>query len=384
MSRPRRLTPFGVLIALGICNHLVLTGSRVAVSLDALSLGANAATVGTLLALFALLPMLFAIPAGRLADRVGVRGPMLAGSIGIAGAAIIATAIPGLPALFATAVLLGVSFMSFQVATQYAAGEMGPPDARTRNFGLLAVGYSASSIGGPLVTGFMIDHVGFRAAFALLALLPLVPIAVLGMNRVPFPGPHPAHAAHAGSRTFELMRNPALRRVFLINGMITLAWELHTLFVPIYGNAIGLSASKIGVVLAAFAMATFTVRLSMPLISRHVPEHRVLTSALYLAALVYVAIPFSRGASTLMLLSFCLGLGLGVGQPMVMALLHSLAPPGRMGEAAGVRMSLMNSMAVAVPLVFGAVGGTIGLSPVLWSVGVALATGGYLTRVAKP
>ncbi|HET8831165.1 MAG TPA: MFS transporter [Casimicrobiaceae bacterium] len=384
MSRPRRLTPFGVLIALGICNHLVLTGSRVAVSLDALSLGANAATVGTLLALFALLPMLFAIPAGRLADRVGVRGPMLAGSIGIAGAAIIATAIPGLPALFVTAVLLGVSFMSFQVATQYAAGEMGPPDARTRNFGLLAVGYSASSIGGPLVTGFMIDHVGFRAAFGLLALLPLVPIAVLGMNRVPFPGPHPAHAAHAGSRTFELMRNPALRRVFLINGMITLAWELHTLFVPIYGNAIGLSASKIGVVLAAFAMATFTVRLSMPLISRHVPEHRVLTSALYLAALVYVAIPFSRGASTLMLLSFCLGLGLGVGQPMVMALLHSLAPPGRMGEAAGVRMSLMNSMAVAVPLVFGAVGGTIGLSPVLWSVGVALATGGYLTRVAKP
>lgn len=385
MSRPRRrLTPFGVLIALGICNHLVLTGSRVAVSLDALSLGANAATVGTLLALFALLPMLFAIPAGRLADRVGVRGPMLAGSIGTAGAAIIATAIPGLPALFVTAVLLGVSFMSFQVATQYAAGEMGPPDARTRNFGLLAVGYSASSIGGPLITGFMIDHVGFRAAFGLLALLPLVPIAVLGMNRVPFPGPHPAHAAHAGSRTFELMRNPALRRVFLINGMITLAWELHTLFVPIYGNAIGLSASKIGIVLAAFAMATFTVRLAMPLISRHVPEHRVLTSALYLAAIVYVAIPFSQGAATLMMLSFCLGLGLGVGQPMVMALLHSLAPPGRMGEAAGVRMSLMNSMAVAVPLVFGAVGGTIGLAPVLWSVGVALATGGYLTRVAKP
>jgi MFS family permease len=85
-----------------------------------------------------------------------------------------------------------------------------------------------------------------------------------------------------------------------------------------------------------------------------------------------------------MALSFCLGLGIGAGQPMVMAVLHSHAPPGRMGEAAGVRMSLMNSMAVAVPLVFGAVGGTIGLSPVLWSVGVALATGGWLTRVAKP
>ena len=40
--RPR---PFHVLIGLAVTNHLVLTGSRVAVPLDALSLGANAATV---------------------------------------------------------------------------------------------------------------------------------------------------------------------------------------------------------------------------------------------------------------------------------------------------------------------------------------------------
>jgi MFS family permease len=375
-----RASPFAVLIALGISNHVVLTGSRVVVALDALSLGANAATVGGLLALFALLPMFFAIPAGRLADRVGVRGPMLAGSIGMAASAVIATVFPGLPALFVTATLSGLSFMAFQVAAQYATGEMGGPAARTRNFGFLALGYSTSSIAGPLIAGFMIDHVGFRAAFAVLALAPLLPIAVLAGDRIPLPGPHPAHKAHAQARTLDLVADGNLRRIFLINGMIALAWELHTLFVPIYGNAIGLSASKIGVILAAFAAATFTIRLAMPLIAVRVPEHRVLTTALYLAAVVYLAIPFSRSLAMLMPLSFCLGLALGVGQPMVMSLLHSLAPPGRMGEAAGVRMSLMNSMAVAVPLVFGAVGGSIGLSPVLWSVGVFLATGGWLTR----
>ena len=378
-----RVSPFGVLIALGIANHMVLTGLRVVVPLDALSLGANAATVGSLMALFALLPMLFAIPAGRLADRVGVRGPMLAGSIGMASGAIVAALVPGLPALFITAMLSGLSFMAFQVAAQYATGEMGGPGARTRNFGLLSLGYSTSSIGGPLISGFLIDHAGYRAAFGLLALLPLIPVAVLASNRVPFPGPHPAHDTHAGARTLDLIANGKLRRIFLINGMIALAWELHTLFMPIYGNAIGLSASMIGLILAAFAAATFTIRLSMPWLAQRVPEDRVLTSALYLAALVYLAFPFSRNVPMLMSLSFLLGLGLGAGQPMVMSLLHSLAPPGRMGEAAGVRMSLMNSMAVAVPLFFGAVGGTIGLAPVLWSVGVFLATGGWLTRGAR-
>jgi predicted MFS family arabinose efflux permease len=165
--------------------------------------------------------------------------------------------------------------------------------------------------------------------------------------------------------------------------MTAVAWELHTLFVPIYGNSIGLSASSVGLILAAFASATFTIRLAMPLIAKRLPEHRVLTLALYVAAAVYLAIPFSRDASTLMLLSFCLGLGLGMGQPMVMSLLHSLAPAGRMGEAAGVRMSLMNSMSVAVPLVFGAVGSSVGLSPVLWAVSVLLAAGGWLTRGKK-
>jgi MFS family permease len=89
-----------------------------------------------------------------------------------------------------------------------------------------------------------------------------------------------------------------------------------------------------------------------------------------------------KTVGALMTLSFCLGLALGAGQPMVMAVLHAHAPPGRMGEAAGVRMSLVNSMAVAVPLLFGAIGGTVGLAPVLWFAGVFLTTGGILTRRA--
>jgi MFS family permease len=383
VTRRLRTSPFGVLIALGVANHLVLTGSRVAVSLNALALGENAATVGGLMALFALFPMFLAIPAGRLADRIGVRGPMLAGSIGTAAGVLVVTLLPGLPALFATAMLTGVSFMLFQVAAQYATGEMGGVAARSRNFGLLALGYSTSSIAGPMIAGLMIDHAGYRATFALLTLLPLLPIAVLATNRITLPGAHPAHAARIDGSALDFVAHREMRRVFIINGLVSMAWELHTLFVPIYGHTIGLSASRIGLILAAFAAATFTVRLAMPAIASRVSEHAVLTSALYVGALVYLALPFSRTAGALMGLSFCLGLGLGASQPMVMSLLHSHAPPGRMGEAAGVRLSLVNSISVAVPLLFGAVGGAVGLSPVLWSVGVFLATGGWLTRAPR-
>jgi MFS family permease len=370
------------LIGLGVANHVVLTGSRVTVSLDALSRGASPGTVGGLMALYAFLPMLLAIPAGRLADRIGVRRPMLVGSCGVALAALLPVILPGLPTLFVAATLMGVSFMAYQVAAQYACGEMGGPAERTRNFGLLALGYSISSIGGPLIAGITIDHAGFRATFAVLALAPLVPIAILGTDRLTLPGPHPAHASFTDRRALDLIGHRELRRVWVINLLIAMAWELNTLFVPIYGHSIALSASQIGLVLACFAAATFVVRLIMPLLIRRFKEHQVLTAALFVAGFVFLAFPFTRSAGTLMALSFLLGLGLGAGQPMVMAVLHSHTPPGRMGEAAGVRMSLVNSMAVAVPLVFGAIGATVGLAPVLWSVGVFFTTGGILTRRA--
>jgi MFS family permease len=378
----RMLPPLATLIATGIANHIVLTGMRVVVSLDALARGTSAATVGTLMALFAILPMLLAISAGRMADRTGVRAPMLVGSCGVAVAAALPVLVPGLTVLFVTAALTGVSFMVYQVSAQYATGESGPPHERGRNFSLLALGYSTSSIAGPLVAGLIIDHGGYRPAYAVFALAPLLAIGMIASRRLPLPGPHPAHAAAASGTAFELLRNPVLRRVFVMNGLISMAWDLHTLFMPIYGNSIGLSASQIGVILASFASATFLVRLAMPLIMRRVSEHQVLSAAVFVAALVYLAFPFCRSVGMLMSLSFCLGFGIGAGQPMVLALLHHYAPPGRMGEATGVRMSLVNSVSVAVPLLFGAVGGAVGLAPVLWSVGVFFATGCYFTRRA--
>ena len=166
--------------------------------------------------------------------------------------------------------------------------------------------------------------------------------------------------------------------MFALNVLFALAWDLHTIFVPVYGASVGLSASQVGMVLSSFALATFTVRLAMPLLARRFDEFEVLTAALVVAAAAYCGFPFTSGAATMMALSFALGLGLGSGQPMVMSLLYTHSPPGRMGEAAGVRMSVVQSMAVAVPLVFGALGATVGLAPVFWSVGACLAAGSWL------
>jgi MFS family permease len=109
-------------------------------------------------------------------------------------------------------------------------------------------------------------------------------------------------------------------------------------------------------------------------------ERQVLMWALLVSGASYVLFPYAQSAATLAALSFVLGLGLGSGQPMVMSLLHTHAPAERIGEAVGVRMSLINTASVVVPLLFGAVGSSVGLAPVFWSMGACLASGGLLAR----
>lgn len=371
---------FPALIALGVLNHTVLTGSRITVSLYALSMGATPLVVGTLMGLYAFLPMLLAVAAGRLSDRIGARRPMLVGSWGIALGALLPFVLTGTAVLFVCTALIGVAFMAFQVAMQHVTGSMGKPADRPKNFGLLALGYSISSFAGPLIAGLMIDQASYRATFILLALFPVIPIFVLTRNLLVLPDTRHEQAKATSGGIGELLSNRSMRRAFIINALLSMAWDLHSFFIPIYGDSIGLSALRIGVILSVFAAATFVVRLFMPWIARRYTEFEVLARALFIGGVVYAIYPFATSPAVLMVLSFTLGLALGSAQPMVMSVLHHVAPPGRMGEAVGVRMSIVNASTFAVPLVFGAVGTGVGMGPVLWSVGAALAGGGLFAR----
>ena len=136
--------------------------------------------------------------------------------------------------------------MLYQVAAQNATGALGPPAERAQNFSWLALGYSVSGFIGPLLAGFTLDNASFDASFVTLALLPLVPVAVLGRGALALPHPHAPHARATPGSVAAMFRNRQMRRVFVVNALLSVAWDLHTFFIPIYGARLGLSASVIG------------------------------------------------------------------------------------------------------------------------------------------
>jgi MFS family permease len=363
-----------------VLAHASFTGGRLAISLTALAMGASPLTVGVLVSLVAALPMVLAVPAGRLVDRIGVRYPIIVAVAFLGLAVVLPGAFPAFPVLFVAAAGAGVGFMLCHISIQHTVGEGSTEAQRRDNFGWLSLGFSISNFLGPFVAGFAIDLYGHRATFAGLSGFAFAAFVLLAATRAHFRHtPHaPRDAAAGGAR--ELLANPELRRVFVVTGMLASAWDLFMFAVPVYGTSIHLSASTIGLILASFAAATFTVRLALPWLSRHLREWTLITATFAVACVAYAIFPTARTVPLLAAIAFLLGLGLGATQPSIMSLIYATAPAGRGGEAVGVRSVVLAASSTILPLAFGGVGEALGMLPVFWAMAAALAGGGVVAN----
>lgn len=367
-----------------LCNMTVFRGSKVLVSLFAIELGAPQFYIGVLIALYSLFPMMLALYAGKLSDRLGVRSPMMAGSAGLAFGLLLPYLNPGLPALYASAALIGASHVFYNVSVQNLVGALSGTDDRTRNFTNYGLVMAAGGFLGPLIAGFSIDQFGHAASYLVLAVGPLIPVAILVFGRR-LGKLRPKHSGEGEQavQAKNLLSNAPLRRTLITGAAILTGIDLFQFYMPIYGNAVGLSATTIGVVLSMFAVASFVVRLVMPALVKRWTAERVLTWSLYAGCITYLLFPLFESAVLLAVMSFALGLGMGCGQPLTMSLIYSRAPEGRSGEALGLRVSINNFMHIVVPLMFGTIGSVLGVAPVFVANALILGSGGVLIGRAE-
>lgn len=368
-----------------ICLHASMAGMRLAEPLLALKLGYSAAHVGFLLALFSLSQLFLALPAGRYADKHGLRRPVGLGVVVAMLGALLSLCFPFYPVLCASALCMGAATGAASIALQRHVGRAARDKTELKQvFSWLAIGPAVSNFVGPVSAGLLIDFAGaalggvvplagFRAAFLCMALLPLLSWwCIYPTQELPAVAPSP-HGRTASAWT--LLRVPAMRRLLLVNWLLSLCWDVHTFVVPILGHERAFSASVIGMILGAFAIAAAAVRMAMPLVAAHLKEWVVLSGAMLATASLFAIYPFMASPWTMGLCSVGLGVSLGSVQPMIMSTLHQITPHAQHGQALGLRLMAINFSSVVMPLLFGTAGAVVGVSVVFWSVGTLVALG---------
>ncbi len=366
-------------VALNVLGHLAFVGARMTTSLFALRLGATPVTVGLVMALFAALPMLLSVTAGRLIDRAGPRRPLLVALACMALGSALPFFLPRLETLFVSSTVLGVAFMFVHISMNSVIGAHGTPQQRPMNFAWLALAFSISGSVGPLVAGFAIEGLGHAAAFLVLCVFPASGFALLALRKRPLPRPERVPGA-AQQPLRDLFRVPGLRHAFLVSGILAMGWDLYAFLMPLYGASLHLEAGVIGIVMSTFAVATFVIRAAMRVLIRRVRQWVIIIGSMSVAGLAYAGFPFVSTAPWLMVLSFVLGLGIGCAQPVIMALLYEASPPGRQSEAVGVRTTMINASQTLIPLTSGALAGALGMGPVFGLLAFFLLGGAWFAK----
>ena len=371
-----------LIVLLNVIIHGCLTGSRVVMELFALELGVNAFSIGIMIALYSLTPLLLGVSAGRATDRYGVRPPMIFGAVLCGCGLMLPFLWPQVPALYISATVIGAAFVIYNVAAQNLTGAWGPREDRAKNFSTLSLGYSISSFVGPLSVGYVIEYSGHARAYLYLALSTLVAVAILVSYRKFGEVRPPAAAAHTQS-AFSLLLIPDLRKVLITGAMVVTGWDLYMFYLPLYGRSIDLAPSTIGIILGTFAAATFVVRFSLPQLNARFTARRVLSFSMYFGAAVFTVFPFAQNAWLLGALSFGIGLALGCCQPITLLMSYNRSPAGRTGEVTGVRMTLNHFTHTVVPVITGGLGSAFGMAPVFVMIASVLGVSGYLSSTVK-
>ena len=374
--------PIVFVLFLSVFVFLPVIAARLLLALFALKLGAQPLTVGLIASTFSFFPMVLSVVAGKLADRFGSRWIILASTVAGACGMLVPYFMPGIPALFIAASTNGIAFAFYAVSLQNDVGLLSTPANRAQSFSNFSLTGSVVIFTGPLMVGYSIDHAGAAITCMYIAVLSLIPMAMLVIGGGVLPGGRRSAAAPAGSFR-ETLSDRGLWKLMVTSSLAISGMDLFQFYMPVYGHQLGFSASAIGFLMAMFAVAGFFVRVILSRLIVALKEDKVLAYSFYVSAASFLLIPFFKTMAPLAVLSFVFGIGFGCANPIITMLMFTRSAAGRSGEAMGLRMTANHLTRSVAPAVFGSLGSAFGLFPVFWINALMLAAGGVLSRVKR-
>ena len=332
----------------------------------ALRFGADAPTIGLLVAAGAVLPLAFAIPIGTYVDRWGARRFVVAGFVGTVVALVPMLISPSLPWLV-VAFLLGSAMQNaFIIGAQTLIASLGGAGrAREGAYGWWTTAMSAGQVVGPIVAGVLLDVAGPRAAFAAVivtyafAALAMLAVRVSGRTAV---APPPFRVAQG----VALLRRRTVGVAIVTSSMGVWAMTAQSTFLPVHLEALSWSAATIGGVLSVRAIASVLVRPFMPsLVALLGGRERAVVFALVALAASLAGVVSLPTVWSVVLWLALFGAGHGLSQPISMVMVADDVDAGERGAAMGLRMTVNRLAQVLAPVSLAWVAVHLGIQAVL-------------------
>lgn len=314
-----------------------------------LVLGVGEGQTGLLQTALTLPFVLFAIPAGLLADRMP-RGMLMAGAEALRAAALLATLVLiwlgalTLPLL----ALLGFIAVCGTVAYSVAAPSLVPSLVASHLLGAanarIELARTVAFAGGPAIGGALVGFIGAAPAFGFAAALSMIAVVFLAGLREPS---RPVMQQRKPIQDISeglafVARHQYLRPVFITQFIFNVAFfVLLAIFVPYAVRHLGLDATGIGITLAMYGAGMVIGALAATRVMKRLPFGTVIVlgpitgfvASLVMALTTWVPSPALAGVSF-----FLLGVGPILWVISTATLRQSVTPPSLLGRVSAINI----------------------------------------------
>ncbi len=329
-------------------------------------LGVDAGETGVLQTAQTLPFVLFAIPAGVLADRLS-RHAVMACAEALRALSLVAVlalaALGGLnwPLLAALGFLGACGTVAFSATAPSLVPSLVPSGALAAANARIELARTVAFAAGPALGGALVGWVGGAAAFGVAAALSTAAVVLLsGVReppRPPRPSRHPLDDVREGARF--MFRHPLLRPIFVTQFVFNTAFfVLQAVFVPFAVRRLGLSATGVGLTLATYGAGMVAGALVANRVMGWLPIGVVIAIgplAGLVAAVVMVLTIFAPSALLAAASFFLMGAGPILWVISTTTLRQTVTPPELLG-----RVSALNIVAYGARPIGAAIGAVVG------------------------
>jgi DHA1 family multidrug resistance protein-like MFS transporter len=257
-------------------------------------------TIGTLISVAPVFALAARLPAGMLYKARRARALMLA-SLSVLSVSTLLYIFVAAPLDFA--LIQAANGFSFGIATTiYLAFFVDalPPDEERQHAmgyyaGSLATGYSA----GGFAAGYIADHLGYIATFKFGALLGLVCFSMFFFvgkaSQTHSDLDKAAAASPSFLRSLRSIWNPRIAAIVVVALFLNMLHQIGNNFLPLYGLAVGLSLTQVGVIRGIYSLCNAITRpLSGPVV-RRLGHHLLSHTGLPLQSVFMMMVPLFHG-----------------------------------------------------------------------------------------
>ena len=290
------------------------------------SLGASASTIGLVTGSFAISAVLLRLVAAPIMDVYNRKYLIMI------AACIMSTVFFGysisvtIPMVTAFRILHGCGLAFGNASSLAMVSEMLPRDQYNKGIGYYSLAQVVTNAIGPTIGLMMVDEVGFRITYTIIAALTLTSVIMVSLLKTDFVRTKKLHFALRNSISREALMPMSLILILTAGGSSVGS------FLVVFAREQGVT-SNVGLY---FTISAITMMVSRPYIGKLIDRYglvKIMIPALLCNIVSYYIISFSAVLLGFLLAGFITAFGQGACQPAVQGLSLKSVPPDRRGAA---------------------------------------------------